>query len=173
MVPVELVFFVIVIIFGVIGIVRGYLKELGVTTVMVVMLFGVTTFESRLSPILTKAATKVAPNEVASIQAAFWIAAVAFAAFISYQGQTLAFEGTQPKGALATALNLMSGLVNGYLIAGSIWYYLHRLGYPVLGIKPENLSSLAQAMVPLLPPRLLAPYLIYLVLFLVIMRVVK
>lgn len=173
MVPIEWVFLVIVLIFGVIGIVRGYLKELGVTTVMVVVLFGVTNFESRITPLLTKVATKLAPDDMASLQAGFWIAAVVIAAFISYQGQTLVFEGTPPKGALGTVLNAGSGLVNGYLIAGSVWFYMDRLGYPFLGIKPENLSPAAQAIVPALPPRLLAPYLLYLVIFLVLMRVVR
>lgn len=173
MVPIELAWFVIVLIFGFIGIVRGFLKELGVTTVMVVMLFGVTNFESRITPMLVRVGARLVPGDIMTLQAAFWVIAIACTAFVSYHGDTLAFEGKLVKGALGLVFNLGTGLVNGYLIAGSIWYYLDRLHYPLLNIKPENLSALAQTLIPLLPPRLLAPYLLYLLIFLVLMRVIR
>ena len=173
MVPIELAWFIIVFIFGVVGIVRGFLKELGVTTVMLVMLFGVITFENRLTPLLTRVATRVAPGDVATLQAGFWLVLIVTTAFVSYHGHTLEVPGNPIKGPLGAALNLGVGLVNGYLIAGSVWFYLHRLGYPLLSIPPECLTPVAQALIPLLPPKLLAPYLLYLVLFLVLMRVIR
>jgi len=172
-VPIELVWFTIVLIFGLIGIVRGYLRELGVTTVMVVALFGIITFEGRLAPILGRLAGWSTGPEAAIWLTVAWVVALVFAAFISYHGQTLAFEGTLPKGSLAAILSLSAGLVNGYLIAGGIWYYVHRLGYPCLRIGPENLSALAKALVELTPPSLLAPYLLYIAVFLVLMRVIR
>ncbi len=173
MVPIELVWLIIVLLFGLIGVVRGFLKELGVTTVMVIMLFGVTFFEGRITPPLTKLAARVAPNDVAALQASFWVLLIAVTAFVSYQGQTLAFEGTPVKGALGFFFNLATGLVNGYLIAGSIWFYLDRLGYPLLHISRETLSPTARMLVPMMPPQLLAPFLLYIAVFLVFMRVVR
>ncbi len=173
MVPIELVWLVIVILFGLIGVVRGFLKELGVTTVMVVMLFAVTFFESKITPLLTRVAVQVAPDDATTLQAMFWVVAIAFTAFISYHGQTLAFEGTPVKGFLGFFFNLISGLANGYLIAGSIWYYLDRLGYPLLGITKATLSPVAKALVPMMAPQLLAPYLLYLAVALVLLRVVR
>lgn len=173
MVPIELVWFIIVILFGLIGVVRGFLRELGVTLVMVVMLFAVTFFEGRLSPLVTRAATQVAPNDVATLQAGFWIVVISVTAFVSYHGETLAFKGNAVGGFPGVVFNLGTGLVNGYLIAGSIWYYLDRLGYPLLGISRDCLTPLARGLVPMLPPRLLAPYLIYVAVFLVFMRVVR
>ena len=172
-VPIELVWGIVVLIFGCIGIVRGFLKELGVTTVMLVLLFFITTFESRLTPMIAKVVVKVAPGELTNILAAFWVGSIAVTAFISYHGQTLAFEGTEPKGSLGTFFKLGIGLVNGYLIASSVWYYLDRLKYPFLHIRPEQLSSTANWLLSVSPPRLLAPYLLYLVVFLVLMRVIK
>ncbi len=173
MLPIELVWFIIVLIFGLIGIVRGYLRELGVTTVMVLMLFAFNTFEKRLAPIAARVASILAPCQDEKIQAAIWVIGIVVVAFISYHGETLAFEGSLPKAKLVVLLNLGAGLVNGYLIAGSIWHYLNRLGYPFLGIRPEHLTPLAQTLVPLMPPCLLAPYLLYLGVFLLLMRVIR
>jgi uncharacterized membrane protein required for colicin V production len=40
--PVETLWIVLVLIFAVVGVVRGFLKELGVTLVLIVTLFGLT-----------------------------------------------------------------------------------------------------------------------------------
>ena len=173
MIPIELVWFIIVILFGLIGVVRGYLRELGVTTVIVVALFGIITVDPRMVPLLCRVLKSVEPARIAFWVTVLWVLGLMVAAFISYHGETLAFEGSQPKGALAVGFNLGIGLVNGYLIAGSVWFYLDRLGYPLLGIKAENLSAVANQILRLTAPCLLAPYLLYLVVFLVLMRVIK
>jgi hypothetical protein len=173
-VPIELVWFIVVLIFALVGIVRGYLKELGVTTVMVVVLFGIITFEGRLVPMVIRVVKAAGEAEAIMWQTALWALALACTAFISYHGETLAFEGKQPKsGMLAVFLNASAGLVNGYLIAGGIWYYINRLGYPFLGIKPEHLSSFARQLLLLMPQTLLGPYLLYIAVFLVLMRVIR
>jgi lysylphosphatidylglycerol synthetase-like protein (DUF2156 family) len=173
-VPIELVWFIVVLIFALVGIVRGYLKELGVTTVMVVVLFAIITFEGRLVPVVIRLVQAAGEVEVVVWQTALWAIGLVFAAFISYQGETLAFEGKQPKsGMLAMFLNASSGLVNGYLIAGGIWYYVDRLGYPFLGLKPEHLTPFARQLLLLMPQTLLAPYLLYIAVFLVLMRVIR
>lgn len=173
MIPIELVWFIIVLLFGLIGLVRGYLKELGVTTVMVVVLFGIITIEGRLVPTLARLARWADEIQLISWQTGLWVVGLIITAFISYHGETLAFEGTQPKGTLGQFLNLSSGLVNGYLIAGGVWYYIDRLGYPLLGIRHDDLSFFAKQLLTLTPPSLLAPYLLYVAIFLVLMRVVR
>jgi len=56
-------------------------------------------------------------------------------------------------------LGLVLGLLNGYLLVGSVWGYLHELGYPTnLILQPEAGSVLAQqfeSIVRYLPPSLL------------------
>jgi hypothetical protein len=172
-IPIELVWFIIVLLFGLIGLVRGYLRELGVTTVMVVVLFGIMTVEGKLLPILARLANWAAETQLIIWQTGLWVVGLIFTAFISYHGETLAFEGTQPKGTLGQFLNLGSGLVNGYLIVGGIWYYLDRLGYPLLRMGHDDLSPFARQLLALMPPSLLAPYLLYVAIFLVLMRVVR
>jgi uncharacterized membrane protein required for colicin V production len=169
----ELVWFVIVLLFGLIGIVRGFLRELGVTTVMLVMIFGVTTFDKKINPLLHTMAVKAAASEAASVEAIVWLLLVVGTAFVSYQGQTLAFEGNPPKPPVGTLLAFGTGLVNGYLIAGSMWYYLDRLNYPLLHVSRAAFSPTAQALLTILPPKLLGPYLVFLVVFLILMRVIR
>lgn len=174
MVPIELVWFLIVLLFGLIGIVRGYLRELGVTTVMVLALYGIITFEGRVVPLLYRPVPSAAEPKAVVWQTAFCLLGLAGAAFISYHGQTLAFQGKQPtNSALAVFLNMSAGLVNGYLIAGGIWYYLNRLDYPLLHMTSENLSPFARQLLLLMPQNLLAPYLLFIGLFLMLMRVVR
>jgi uncharacterized membrane protein required for colicin V production len=172
-VPIEFVWLIILLLFGLIGVVRGFLRELGVTMVMVILLFAATFFESKITPALTKVAAQLAPDDAATVQAAFWVAAIVVTAFVSYHGETLSFKGSPIGGVLGVFVNLSVGLVNGYLIVGSIWFYLDRLRYPLLNISEQSLSPLARSLIPMLPPKLLAPYFIYIALFLVLMRVIR
>ncbi len=175
MIPIELVFFLLVIMFGFVGLVRGFLKELGVTTVMAVVLFALYFFDHKMMPMLGKVSARLAPGQAGAdqLQTAVYVLALIGIAYISYQGQTLAFAGTEPKGPIGVFLKLTIGLVDGYLIVGSIWYYLDRLGYPVLHITQAQLSSTARWLLEVSPPSLLGPYLLYVAVFLVIFRVIK
>ena len=49
MTPVETLWITLVLIFAVVGVVRGFLKELGVTLVLIVTLFGLTRLSSNLA----------------------------------------------------------------------------------------------------------------------------
>lgn len=173
MVPIELVWLVVMFIFGMIGVVRGYLKELGVTTVVVLVLFGMITVESRVVPLAARFVKWLDPGQLAYWLTILYILVLIVVGFISYHGQTLAFEGKMPAGKMTVALSFGAGLVNGYLIAGSIWHYLHRISYPYLSVDPENLSAFAYQLIKLMAPGFLAPYLLYLAIFLVLMRVIR
>ena len=152
MAPIEVFFGVIIFLFALIGLVRGFLRELGVTTVVVLVLF----FLSQFEPYLDTGVDKVVTSGVVSSMAEntggdlirFWIFAVVLmgVAFVSYQGETLAFPGDAPTAGQGVLLGSLTGLLNGYLIAGSIWYYMDKYHYPVswLGFSADKLSSLAQ-----------------------------
>jgi len=83
---------------------------------------------------------------------------------------------------LGLVLGLLTGAVNGYLIAGSVWYYLDRWDYalPFLGFSVEGLSGTAQSLVAYLPLNLLGQplllgqsWLFYLAVALIIARVIR
>ncbi len=186
MIPIELVFGVLVSLFALIGLVRGFTRELGVTTVMMFALFVLDTFE----PFLDQGVAKVmalgnglvqAQNQN-SAQTTFFILVILVIAFISYAGETLAFEGEGPSGALGSILGLLVGALNGYLIVGSVWYYLHKWGYAIrwMGFSTEQLSDAAKQIVEFLPiPFLGQPFLLgqslllYLAVLLIIARVIR
>ena len=60
---------------------------------------------------------------------------LALVTFISYEGVTLVF----PIKSTSWFLGLGIGLINGYLFAGSMWYYLQKAGWPLMHsvVKPE------------------------------------
>lgn len=183
---------VLILIFGAIGLVRGFLKELGVTTAIFVTIYIISQWLEKRAvtdKMLSKAA-EIAPNTFrafvtddprnALIRCLFYILFMAFMVFISYHGETLTFGGTPPKGWTGFLFNLGIGLLNGYLIVGTIWYYLDKYNYPtrLLGIYREPLSPLAQTLRSLLlfnvlPSNLQEPVLIFFILFLITMRIIR
>lgn len=186
MIPIEYAFGTLVLIFTLIGIVRGFLRELGVTMVMLFVLFVLSLLEPFLDQGFTKltelAAGVLHPGNQARVQTWFFISLITIIAFISYAGETLSFGGERLGGFLGGALGALIGAFNGYLIAGSIWYYLHKWEYAIswLGFAPDQLSERAQTIIKFLPISFLGqPFLfgqsllLYLALALIIARVVR
>ena len=157
MAPIELFFGALVFVFMLIGLARGFLKELGVTTMLMFVLFFLSRFESQLQSGLTKAmgvSTRfVTVNSMDAYKCGFYLLVIIGTAFISYQGETLAFGGQLPRGPQAVVLALLVGVLNGYLIAGSIWFYMDKTHYPIawMGFSADKLSAFAKSIIPYLP----------------------
>ena len=176
--PVEIIWGVLVITFGLIGIVRGFLKELGVTTVLLIVLFAFDHWRGKMYGLVAKGVERAVGLSLAEgpresiAKASFYIIALVIATFISYHGETLAFQGTPPKGITGVLLGLIIGLVNGYLVAGTIWFYLDKFDYP-FGLISKPLTPLAQELIKILPMAILPPFLPFLMVFMVIARVIR
>ncbi|MEA3346347.1 MAG: hypothetical protein U9Q78_08950 [Chloroflexota bacterium] len=175
---VEITWMVLIIAFGIIGIVRGFLRELGVTMVLLIVLYAFDHWGEDISGLVFKGVERAMgvpitgePREDLA-KAAFYITAIFIAAFISYHGETLAFQGTPPKGIAGVLLALIIGLVNGYLVAGTMWFYLNKFDYP-FGLVSKPLTPLARHLIGILPLAVLSPYLPFLVVFMVIARVIR
>jgi hypothetical protein len=181
--PLEVLWAVLIGVFVVVGLVRGYPKELGVTTTILAALLLLTKGGESVLRVLDSYLAGYARYSVvfegqysSLIQSLFYILVFVAIVVISYHGDTLAFTGTAPRGPVGLSFNLLSGLLNGYLIAGTIWHYLHTFDYPiqVLGLFRPPLTAFAQAyLVPLMPVTLLEPFLLFLVPFMIVMRVVR
>jgi hypothetical protein len=181
--PVEVLWAVLVGVFAVVGLVRGYPKELGVTTTLLAALLMLTKGGESALLVLDSLLSRYAQSSVVFegmysdlIQSLFYILVFVAIVIVSYHGETLAFAGMPPRGPVGIALNLMSGLLNGYLISGTMWHYLHTFNYPiqVLGLFRPPLTDFAQLyLVPLMPVPLLEPFLLFLVPFMIVMRVVR
>lgn len=167
--PLEILFLAIFLFFVFICLARGYPKELGITTVIFAALFLIMQF---LTPYLPQALQWLAdklglgvidPRTMQHILALTFSLLFIGIIFAGYAGQTFTFPGNQRKGVEGLLLNILVGAVNGYLVAGSLWYFQDFYDYPVadftnLGGTPYlldlPLTATAQAITTFLPPAL-------------------
>ncbi len=157
MVSLVVVFWMYVILFAIIGAMRGWARELLVSFSLILALFIISVIE-RFVPF-------VRDILAANGQVMFWLrAGVIFAlVFFGYQtpnisrlagGNRFARERLQD-----TLLGIFLGALNGYLIAGSLWYYLNSAGYPfpnvISGPAGGEVADLTNRMMAIMPPQLL------------------
>jgi hypothetical protein len=163
MVEIQELFVLLIIVMGVIGMVRGFLKELGVTLVLIATLFAL----DRLIPIVNNFINSggfgfLGLGKVPETQSTDNLLFLLFggmmvaATYIAYQGETLAYEGNNPKGIVGALLGFLIGAVNGYLLFGTIWWLMNFYNYP-FGLVAQPLPEGAAAIVAsgLLPLELL------------------
>ena len=148
--PIELLFIVVIGLFGAIGVVRGYQRELGVTTMLLMTLFVIEFLTA--SSVGTRISTALVGFGLtqAQVKTMFDLGAcvlLLIVMFISYQGLGLVYPGSGQN----HFVSLLVGLLNGYLFAGSIWYYLANAGWP-LGKVTATYTPMYDFLVQLLPP---------------------
>jgi hypothetical protein len=163
MVSMTVLFWLFVVLFAIIGAMRGWAKEILVTFSVLLAIFIIVLMETYL-PILS-------PDSSLSQTSRFWIktAVIAMLVFFGYQTPNLrALAG--PRFARDRVqdilLGLILGAVNGYLIVGSIWFYMAEAGYPFepYFIPPNPNTAMGEAAINLLermPPVYLVPPWIY------------
>jgi uncharacterized membrane protein required for colicin V production len=119
MIPVEYFWLVLIVVFGIIGLIRGLWKELGVTTILLLSLFVLKFGWNQIGArIITIVPAQLADSEIMAI---YYTVTILFVAYISYQGFTLTFPGRGLQGITRAVFGLPGGLLNGYLIVGTIW----------------------------------------------------
>lgn len=157
--PLEVIFGVIVIFITLVALARGYPKELGNTVIILATIFVLSFVETRVIDLIDDAALTLFANDVQAtnlfLSAVFQVFFV-IAVFASYAGITFDFPGRPLPPPTGTLITLTIGLLNGYLIAGTLWYYQDRFQYPtqLLGIIQLPLTATGQAIIPLLPQNL-------------------
>ena len=168
MAGIELMLGASIVFVAVLGMVRGFLKELGVTLPLLVMLLLMIQVENIIGedemPALVDNAlgflgTTLDLQTQHLLLVAAYTLIIGVVTYISYHGETLAFKGTPPKGVPGWALGLLVGAVNGYLFAGTIWFYLDKYQYPIdryAWFNSEYMTSFARDIIPFLPPDLLS-----------------
>lgn len=170
--PVEVVFLILIGLFGAIGVVRGWQRELGVTTMLLITLFVIefvltTSVGQRIESFLTGAG--VSQEQLLVIESMAAVGLLLLVTFISYQGLGLAYPGSSKN----SFLSLLIGLLNGYLFAGSLWYYLARANWPLANVVPDY-SQFYDFFVQILPPAIFGwQFFILLAVAMLILRVVK
>lgn len=155
MVSLTVIFGVFVVLFAVIGAMRGWAKELLVTSAIVLGLFLNSILEIYIEPY--SAALSSQPLSTEFVVRSGLLLLLAFFGY-----QTPNIRALQPKLARERLeellLGLLMGALNGYLLVGSIWYYLHLAGYEITSLIAPPQGELADSIVDIMsymPPSLL------------------
>jgi uncharacterized membrane protein required for colicin V production len=155
MVSINVVFWMMVILFALIGGVRGWAREILVTFGMILAMFVIAVLE-RFVPFIRDTLPVSAPTTL------FWLRSVMVLVLVFFGYQTPKLPRIAESGRFARErlqdilLGFFLGGVNGFLIWGSIWFYLHQAGYPFPIISAPNpatpVGEAALRLMPFLPP---------------------
>jgi hypothetical protein len=126
MVSLSFIFFILVLLFGTIGAMRGWAKEMLVSFGVILAMFILSVLQS-LPPIRDTVAIEGSNSK-------FWLQTIVIVilSFFAYQTPNLPrFSGAHfARERLADILlGFLMGVINGYLIIGTLWYYLDQAGY--------------------------------------------
>jgi uncharacterized membrane protein required for colicin V production len=162
MVSLPFVFWMYVVLFAIIGGMRGWAKEL-LVTFSVILALTLSTLLEHYIPFVRDVL------KVDSPALYFWVRSLILGLLVFFGYQTPHIARFAPKMTREkiqdVLLGVVLGAVNGYLIAGTLWFYLHDASYPFsLITPPDNASPLgktALAMLQYMPPRILGIPAIY------------
>jgi hypothetical protein len=158
--PVELLYFSIALIIMLIALARGYVEELGTTLIAMVAIFLLTFFEDQISSLVVTLTTRLFGYEEGLatdfLVSSFFTLVFVLIVFASYSGRSVTFSGQPAPQPTYLILSLIIGALNGYLIAGTLWYYQHAFTYPIQQFVEFDgqLTDTAESMVQYLPPNL-------------------
>ena len=158
MVSLIVVFWMYVILFAIIGAMRGWAREMLVSFAVILALFIISVLE-RFVPFIRDI---LASN----VQILFWVRVAVLVGLVFFGYQTPNLQRLAAGNRFARErlqdilLGVFLGAVNGYLIAGTIWFYMDIAGYPfanVISAPPANtqVAETTASMMAIMPPDLL------------------
>lgn len=166
MVSLHVVFWMFVAIFAVIGALRGWAREILVTFSLILSIFILSIIES-YSPDLEKSIAEGGAARLFWFRFAITVALVVF----GYQSVSISRINASPRliraGFQDNILGFLVGAMNGFLIVGTLWYYLQAANYPLDFITAPQAGTIAGdaalKLVPYLAPVWLTTPTIYFV----------
>jgi hypothetical protein len=158
MISLSVLFWIFVVLFAIIGGLRGWAKEILVTAGAIVALFLVTIAEAYI-PFIRDNLTQ---------DSAFWVRVSLLGVMTFFGYQTPNFPKIMSSGKFIrdrfedVLLGIFLGAVNGYMIFGSAWFYLMEANYPFKWITPPaEMSQNVLGLIKILPPQWLIPPAVY------------
>ncbi len=163
MVSLVVLFWILVGLFAIIGSTRGRTKEFLVTLAAIVGIFFNAILEQYI-PGYKEYLTRDSPAILFYVRSAI-CSIIVILGYLTPKLPQL-FVNQNPISKIKdTFWGLLFGGLNGYLIVGTIWYYMHDANYPIAVITaPDPAAALGRAalnVVQLLPPHLFTPPGIY------------
>ena len=183
MIALNFAFWIFVVFFAVIGAMRGWAKELLVTFSTVLAIFIVIIME-RFAPFLTnfqqlaEQAGEGLADQIAGVPMDFWIRSSLMVIFTFFGYQTPRFPRIQTaklarERVQDIILGALVGAVNGYMIMGSLWFFLDQIHYQLNEtvaqyiIQPDPLTIPGQRaleLIAILPPAwLVVPWIYFII----------
>ncbi|MBI5963908.1 MAG: CvpA family protein [Chloroflexi bacterium] len=171
MMSIVYIFWMYVILFAVIGAMRGWAKEL-LVAFSVITALAVTLLLEKYIPLV-----RDLDKTTSSI---FWIRSIILLALVYFGYQTVAIARFASKAARERLQDSLFGAVlggiNGYFVAGTVLFYNHMANYPYRNvISPATDQAVAQAveiMMKYMPPRLLGEPGIYFAVIIVLIFII-
>ena len=150
MVSLSFFFFCFLILFAIIGAMRGWAKEMLVTFSGVLALFVIAVLEQYIPPVRAFAT----PGS----EAQFWLRVIILVLLAFFGYQTPRFpkisDAKFARDRLSdTLLGLFLGLLNGYLIVGTLWYFLAQASYGPMSkfiLSPDQNTEMGKAAIQML-----------------------
>jgi uncharacterized membrane protein required for colicin V production len=177
------VFGVLVAILGVVGSMRGWAKELVNTAGVILALFMYDFLVNQTGIVRGFLEQMILSDPEVGQRTVFFLITGLFllVVLVSYLGPVAARAissraGIRPRETLQDALlGLILGLLNGYLIVGTVWFFLEITGYPFpesMMIRPQAGTPSAEFAMHYLPLVWMTPYLTYLLIISVLFLLV-
>ncbi|HAE59123.1 MAG TPA: hypothetical protein DCG54_06345 [Anaerolineae bacterium] len=162
MVSLTFMFWMFVVLFGIIGAMRGWAKELLVAFSMILALALMRLLENYVPFIANMVANQVDGG-------IFWMRTIIVLVLVFFGYQSVALPRFASKAAREKLqdglLGFVLGAFNGYLVVGTLWFYLDQAGYPfqqyILPPDGSTMGEAARDLLPFLAPRLLGEPAIY------------
>jgi uncharacterized membrane protein required for colicin V production len=164
MVSLSVLFYIFIFIFALIGAIRGWAKEIIATFSVFLALFIISVLESYAPSV-----KNYLDNSPITSQVTFNIFVLALIVFCGYQTPNLPMlvdnQRFMRDRMQDTILGFIIGGFNGYMIFGSVWYFIHSAGYPfsymLAPIAGTPAGEAALKIITLLPPTWLNVPVIY------------
>lgn len=154
MISLTFMFWMLVVLFGLIGMMRGWAKEL-LVSFSVILALAFSRLLEKYVPVIKDLAVDQTPM--------FWVRTVLLITLVFFGYQTVGltqFASKLKREKLQDSLlGFMLGAINGFLVFGSLWVFLDQAGYPFKYITaPDPNSEMGKAAINLLP--MLGPHLL-------------
>lgn len=164
MISLNVIFWMYVILFALIGAMRGWAREVLVSFSVILALF-ITSVLERFVPFIRDTLPFDSPTST------LWLRSILLLLLVLFGYQTPKFPKLAGSGRFVRdafqdiLLGLFLGAINGYLIFGSLWFYLHEANYPFAIIAQPDFTSemgiAAEKLLSFMPPALLGAPVIY------------
>jgi uncharacterized membrane protein required for colicin V production len=164
MVALSGLFWIFVIMFGIIGLNRGWAKEMLVSFAVILALFIINVMETFVPFVKTLADSDPGGT-------IYWIRTLITLALVFFGYQTpniprLAAGNRFVRERLQDSLlGLFLGALNGYLVIGALWYFMDKAGYPftslILPPAAGDFGNASRQLISILPPLWLQSPMIY------------